>query len=86
MTIDIEGCYRKAIATDEKPKKVISESIRQKAKMRLDHPETLSNASALAQALQPEIQWHVKQYVCLENASKNYREWLMEDYQNRLKA
>lgn len=87
MTFDIEGHYQEAIATDEKPKTVIRESVRQQAKMCLDNADTLSNAIALAEALQPEIEWRVKQYVkCLENASKNYKEWLMEDYQNRLKG
>jgi type I site-specific restriction endonuclease len=87
MTFDIEGHYQEAIATDEKPKTVIRESIRQQAKMCLDNAETLSNAIALAQALQPEIEWRVRQYVkCLENASKNYKEWLIGDYLNRLKG
>lgn len=87
MTFDIEGYYQEAIEMDEKPKIVIRESIRQQAKMCLDNSETLSEAIALAEALTPEIEWRVKQYVkCLENASKNYKEWLMEDYQNRLKG
>ena len=87
MTFDVEGHYQEAIATDEKPKIVIRESIRQHAKMCLDNAETLSEAVALAEALAPEIDWRVKQYVkFLENASKSYREWLMDDYQNHLKS
>jgi type I site-specific restriction endonuclease len=87
MTFDVETYYQEAIATDEKPKIVIRESIRQHAKMCLDNAETLTEAVSLAEDLKPEIEWRVKQYVkCLENASKNYKEWLMEDYQNRLKG
>lgn len=87
MTFDIEGHYQEAVATDEKPKVVIRESIRQHAKMCLDNAETLSEAVSLAEALAPEIEWRVKQYVkFLENASKSYKEWLMDDYQNRLKG
>jgi superfamily II DNA or RNA helicase len=87
MTFDIEGYYQEAIDLEQKPKTVIQQSIRQQAKMCLDNAETLSNAISLAEALAPEIEWRVKQYVkCLDNASKNYKEWLMEDYQNRLKG
>jgi superfamily II DNA or RNA helicase len=87
MTFDIETHYQEAIDTDKKPKTVIQQSIRQQAKMCLDNSETLTQAIALANALHPEIEWRVKQYVkCLGNASKNYKEWLMEDYQNRLEG
>jgi superfamily II DNA or RNA helicase len=87
MTFDIEGYYQEAIDMDKKPKTVIQQSIRQQAKMCLDNAETLTQAIALAESLSPEIEWRVKQYVkCLDNASKNYKEWLMEDYQNRLKG
>ncbi|CAM3552130.1 DEAD/DEAH box helicase [Flavobacterium chungbukense] len=87
MTFDVEGHYQEAIDTDKKPKTVIQQSIRQHAKMCMDNAEILSQAIALAEALQPEIDWRVKQYVkCLDNASKNYKAWLLEDYQNRLKG
>lgn len=87
MTFDIEGYYQEAIDLEQKPKTVIQQSIRQHARMCLDNAETLSQAISLAEALVPEIEWRVKQYVkCLDNASKNYKEWLMEDYQNRLKG
>ena len=88
LTFDIEGHYQEAIDTDKKPK-IGYPGIHSPAgaKMCLDNAETLSQAIALAKALHPEIEWRVKQYVkCLDNASKNYREWLMEDYQNRLEG
>lgn len=87
MTFDVEGAYHDAIDSDKKPKTVIQQSIRQQAGMCLDNGQTLSQALSLAEALQPEIEWRVKQYVkCLDNASKNYKDWLIEDYQNRLKG
>jgi len=85
MTFDIEENYQEAINLDKKPKTVIQQSIRQHTKMCLDNAETLSEALSLATALKPEIEWRVKQYVkCLENATKSYKDWLMEDYENRL--
>ncbi|MGE6355301.1 DEAD/DEAH box helicase [Flavobacterium sp. NPDC079362] len=87
MTFDIEASYQEAIDMDKKPKTVIQESIRQQAKMCMDNADALSEAIALAQGLQPEIQWRVKQYVkCLDNASRNYKEWLLKDYQDRLEG
>ena len=86
MAYDVEENYQEAMDNDRKPKTVIQQSIRQHTKMCLENSETLSQAIALAVVLLPEIEWRVKLYVkCLENASKNYKEWLLEDYQNRLK-
>jgi len=87
MTFDIEGYYNEAIDNNKKTKTVIQYSIRQQAKMCLDNATTLSHAISLAEALTPETEWRVKQYVkCLDHATKNYKDWLMEDYQNRLKG
>ncbi|MEC5167057.1 hypothetical protein RCH18_002806 [Flavobacterium sp. PL11] len=87
MTFDIESHYQEALDMDKKAKTVIQDSIRQQTKMCIENAATLSQAISLAEQLLPEIEWRVKQYVkCLENASKNYKEWLMEDYQIRLKG
>lgn len=85
LTFDIEEHYKEAIATEQKPKTVIQQSIRQQAMMCLENAETLSDALHLAEVLQPEIEWRIKQYVgCLEKVTKSYKEWLLEDYQQRL--
>jgi superfamily II DNA or RNA helicase len=87
MTFDIESYYQEAVDNDKKPKTVIRQSIRQHALMCLENSESLTHAISLAEALQPEIEWRVKQYVkCLENASKNYKEWLTDNYQETLQA
>lgn len=87
VAFDVEQHYQEALDMDKKPKTVIQDSIRQQAAMCMENAETLSQALALAEALQPEIEWRVKQYVkCLDNASVNYKKWLMEDYLKRLKG
>lgn len=87
MNFDIESHFEEAIDHDKKHKTVIQDSIRQHTVMCLENAETLSDALALADDLKPEIEWRVKQYVkCLENASKSYKDWLLDDYQNRLKV
>lgn len=86
VTFDIESHFEETIDSDKKHKTVIQDSIRQHIRMCLDNAETLSEAVKLSEDLLPEIEWRVKQYVkCLENASKSYKDWLLEDYQNRLK-
>ncbi len=85
MSFDVESHFQEALDLDKKHKTVIQESIRQHVKMCLANAETGSEALGLATLLLPEIEWRVKQYVkCLANASKNYKDWLMEDYQKRL--
>lgn len=87
MTFDVESHYQEALDNYKKPKTVIRQSIRQHALMCLENSESLSQALLLAEALQPEIEWRVKQYVkCLEKASKSYKEWLMGDYSQTLQT
>ena len=87
MTFDIEGHFQETVALEKKSKIVIQDSIRQQTKMCLENAKTLSEALSLADELVPEIEWRVKQYVsCLESVTKSYKEWLLEDYQNRLKV
>ena len=86
MTFDVEGHFEETMEMDKKHKVVIQHSIRQHTKMCLENADTLTDALALADDLLPEIEWRVKQYVnCLERASKSYKTWLLDDYQNRLK-
>lgn len=85
MSFEIALHFQEAVDLDKKHKTVIQDSIRQHTKMCLENAATLSEAFALAEALIPEIEWRVKQYVsCLESATKSYKEWLLEDYKNRL--
>jgi hypothetical protein len=85
MSFEIALHFQEAVDLDKKHKTVIQDSIRQHTKMCLENAETLSEAFALAEALIPEIEWRVKQYVmCLESATKSYKEWLLEEYKNRL--
>ncbi|WP_035759244.1 DEAD/DEAH box helicase [Flavobacterium tegetincola] len=85
MSFDVEGHFQEAIDLGKKHKTVIQDSIRQHTKMCLENAETVSEAFKLAEALIPEIEWRIKQYVgCLERASKSYKEWLLEDYNFRL--
>ena len=85
VTFNVEEEFRKAAEEKEKPKVVIERSIRQHAFMCIENAETIPEARKLAKMLDPDIEYRVKQYAkLLAKTTKNYREWLIEDYKNRL--
>ena len=85
LSFDVLEMYNEAVLNGRKPKTVIQKSIRQHALMCVENSETISEALQLANELNSEIDWRIKQYTkCLENASKNYRDWLAEDYRSTL--
>ena len=68
-----------------KPKSVIEKSIMQHALMCVENSSTLPEARKLAKLLDQDIEYRVKQYAKqLTNTTKNYREWLIEDYKTRM--
>jgi len=86
LAFDIESHYDDVVANGLKPKRVIQQSLRQQAVMCIENAATLSEALKLADVLQPEIQWRVNQYThCINKSTKNYKEWLAEDYMKRLR-
>lgn len=85
LSFDIEAKFKEVLENDEKPKTVIQQSIRQHAFMCIENAETISEALNLAENLDSEIDWRVKEYVkCIEKSTKSYRDWLTEDYKSRL--
>jgi superfamily II DNA or RNA helicase len=87
LSFNIEEKFKEALEKEEKPKTVIQQSIRQHAFMCIENAETISEALALAENLDSEIDWRVKEYVkCLEKSTKSYRDWLKGDYRSRLNS
>jgi superfamily II DNA or RNA helicase len=87
LSFDIQQAHQDAVANQLKSKIVIRDAIRQHALMCADNSEHVSDALALTEVLDKEIAWRVKQYAkCLGKVTKNYTEWLTEDYKTRLKA
>lgn len=84
---DIITAYEKAISEGLKVKTVLRDSIRQHALMCADNAASISAALELATLLDKEAQWRVKQYAkCLEKVTKNYTEWLLQDYKAKLRS
>lgn len=85
VEFDVENAYYDALKRYERPKVVIEESMTQHANMCLDNAELLPEAKKLARELDEDISSRMKRYAaCLTQTSKNYREWLIEDYKQKL--
>jgi len=64
---------------------VLEKSIEQHATMCVENAEELQEAKLLARELQDDIECRMKRYAsCLSHCSKNYREWLVDDYKIKL--
>lgn len=85
ITFDVDEEHKLAIKLNLRSKVVLEKSMEQHAAMCVDNTETLQEAKSLAKELQPDIEYRVKRYSnCLSQCSKNYREWLTEDYNLKL--
>ena len=85
ISFDVQAAYELAIQQGAKAKIVIRDSIRQHALMCVDNSQTVTEALALADELNKEIDWRIKQYgKCLSKVTTNYTKWLREDYQVKL--
>jgi superfamily II DNA or RNA helicase len=85
VTFDVEDEHRKAIAANQRSKVVFDKSLEHHASMCVDNSRTVQEAKMLAKELESDVEWRMKRYVnCLSHCSKNYREWLIEDYKTKL--
>jgi len=85
VTMDVEAEFKKITAQNLRSKEVIERSINQHALMCVENAEDLYGARMLSKLLNDDIESRVKRYVsCLGKTSKNYREWLIDDYKTKL--
>ncbi|WP_298737907.1 DEAD/DEAH box helicase [uncultured Chitinophaga sp.] len=86
FSFDIQEAYHRTLADGRKPITVIRDAIRQHAAMCMENSASIAEALELSDALDNEISWRVKQYgKCLGKVTRNYTDWLKEDYKSRLK-
>lgn len=87
LTFDVQGAYQQALDAGRKPITVMMDAIRQHATICIENSNSIAGAETLADELDHEILWRVKQYgKCLGKVTKNYLEWLVTDYKSRLKV
>ena len=85
ITMDIEAEFKRITASNLRSKVVLEMSIAQHAKMCVDNAEELIQTRMLSKLLSDDIESRVKRYVnCLGKTSKNYKEWLIDDYTTKL--
>ncbi|ASO07708.1 superfamily II DNA or RNA helicase [Arenibacter algicola] len=87
IEFDIKAEYKKVFAQGLKSKTVLENSIEQHATICVENSEDVFDARILAKKLKEEIAFRVRQYsYCIMNNTKNYKEWLEEDYERKLRS
>ena len=85
IDFDVDDEHKTAIAQNLRSKAVLEKSLDQHASMCVDNSSDLQGAKVLAKLLESDIEWRMKKYTnCLSHCSKNYREWLIDDYKLKL--
>ncbi len=86
IDMDVKEAYKEVFAQGKKSKEVLEMSIGQHARMCVENSEDIFEARILAKLLKEEIEYRIKQYShCIMNNTQNYRDWLQEDYERRLR-
>jgi superfamily II DNA or RNA helicase len=86
VDFDVEEAYDEVIKKGLKSKTVLDWSMDQHVKMCVENSEDVFDARILAKELKDDISSRIKQYsYCISKSTKNYREWLEEDYSRRLR-
>lgn len=86
IEFDVKAEYKKVFAQGLKSKTVLERSIEQHAQICVENSEDVFDARILAKKLNEEISYRVRQYsYCIMNNTKNYKEWLEEDYERKLR-
>ena len=86
IDFDVKEEYKAAFAKGLKSKTVLERSIEQHAQICVENSEDVFDARILAKQLKEEISYRVRQYCyCIMNNTKNYKEWLEEDYERKLR-
>jgi hypothetical protein len=85
VTFDVDEEHKLIIKQNLRSKVVLDKSLEQHAAMCVDNTETLQEAKSLGKELDDDIECRIKRYAkCLSQCSKNYREWLVDDYKLKL--
>ncbi len=87
IEFDIKKEYKKVFGQGLRSKTVLENSIEQHACICAENAKDVFEARNLAKQLEEEIIYRVRQYsYCIMNNTKNYKEWLEEDYERKLRS
>ncbi len=84
---DIEEEYSKTKKYNLRSLTVLEKSIEQHARMCVENSEDVFDARILSKLLASDIEYRVRRYsYCISKSTKNYRDWLEEDYKRKLRS
>ncbi|TSE11444.1 MULTISPECIES: DEAD/DEAH box helicase [Aquimarina] len=87
IDFDIEEEYAKTKRFGLRSLTVLEKSIEQHAKMCVQNSEDVFDARILSKLLDQDIEYRVRRYsYCISKSTKNYRDWLEEDYKRKLRS
>jgi superfamily II DNA or RNA helicase len=85
ISFDMDEEFKKNLALNQRSKMVLEKSIKQHATMCIENGEELYEAKMLSKLLFDDVDARVGKFVnLLGKTSKNYREWLVDDYKHKL--
>jgi superfamily II DNA or RNA helicase len=85
VDFDVDEVHKEVMRQNLRSKVVFERSLEQHASMCVDNSGSLAEAKVLARELEADIEWRMKRYAsCLSHCSKNYKEWLIDDYKTKL--
>ena len=86
LDFDVKAEYKKVVNSGKKSFTVIELSIEQHSRICIENSEDVYDARELIKLLQDEIAYRIKQYCyCIMNSTQNYKNWLYEEYNRRLR-
>ncbi|WP_109300846.1 DEAD/DEAH box helicase [Aquimarina sp. AU474] len=84
---DVEEEYAKTKRYSLRSLTVLEKSIDQHAKICAENSEDVFDARILSRLLDNDIEYRVRRYsYCISKSTKNYRDWLEEDYKRKLRS
>lgn len=87
IEFDIKAEYKRVFSEGKRSKTVLEKSIEQHAEICVENSDDVFDARILAKKLKDEIAYRIRQYsYCIMNNTKNYKEWLEEDYERKLRS
>lgn len=86
VSFDVDEEYDDIIKKGLKSKAVLERSLEQHTRMCVENSEDVFDARLLAKELEEDIAYRIRKYsYCISNSTKNYRDWLKEDYMRKLR-
>ncbi len=87
IDFNVEEEYAKTKKYGLRSKSVLEKSIEQHATMCTENSEDVFDARILSKLLDQDIEYRVRRYsYCISKSTKNYRDWLQEDYGRKLRS